>query len=269
MSVAQNGEIRVVPYDPRWPQLFEAERRVIEDALGEEALLVEHVGSTSVPGLVAKPKIDIVAVACDLKRTITALEGVGYTYQGEWNIPLKAAFTKREGTDVNLHVFFDIDHPEVELNIRFRDYLRGHAEVREAYANLKKELLKDPTSQEIPDEFPLYTLRKGPFIESILREMGYSRLRVLKANTDEQWEAVARFRARSCPERKLEREKHEHFVLYRGVEIVGYADLSLQSSTESRVEVFVVDDAVNHEEAVAYFEGLIAEWRAIRADSGQ
>lgn len=264
MSVAQVGPIRVVPYNPEWPRLFEAEQEVIETALGGEDLLIEHVGSTSVPGLVAKPKLDIVAVTKNRERAIPALERMGYTFQGEWNMPLKAAFTKRVGTDVNLHMFFELSHPEVELNLRFRDHLRAHETTREAYAQLKKDLLKDPTSQQIPHEFPLYTLRKGPFIESVLRQIGYNRLRVLKANTEEQWAKVAEFRQRAGASSEIKNGEQEHFVLYRGVDIVGYAALPLSSPSSSLVDVFEVEDPVAPEEANAFFKGLIREWQLVR-----
>lgn len=262
MSVAQVGPIHIVPYNSEWPHLFEMERRVIETALGEDVFLVEHVGSTSVPGLVAKPRIDIVAVAGDRYRSIQALEKVGYTYQGEWNMPLKAAFTKREETEVNLHLFFELSHPEVELNLRFRDYLREHIDTREAYAQLKEDLLKDPTSQHIPNEFPLYTLRKGPFIESVLRQMGYNRLRVLKANTEEQWSKVAEFRAKAEVKTDPLREQHEHFVLYRGVDMIGYADIALEALAAA--DVFEVEDPVDSIEAAAFFKDIISQWIRLR-----
>lgn len=266
MSVAQKGPIRVVPYNPQWAQMFEAEKQTIEEALGANLLLIEHVGSTSVPGMMAKPKIDIVAVARDRQSAIRALEGAGYTHQGEWNMPLKAAFTKRGPTDVNLHLFFDLNHPEVELNLRFRGYLRTHPEEREAYSKLKMDLLKDPTSHQTLQEFPLYTLRKGPFIESLLRTMGYQRLRVLKANTDDQWEAAKRFRRRAKVEAEPTLEGAEHFVLYRGCDIIGYAEMDMSAPNMPSVKVFEVNDVVDPEEATAFFRGLIRHWQAVQSE---
>jgi GrpB-like predicted nucleotidyltransferase (UPF0157 family) len=104
----------------------------------KKRLFKPHVGSTSVSGLAAKPKIDIVAVAKDRKRAIIDSEKVGYAHRGEWNIPLKCGFTKRGATSVNLHLFFDEDHPGVELNLKFRDYLRAHSDVCAQYAAISK-----------------------------------------------------------------------------------------------------------------------------------
>jgi GrpB-like predicted nucleotidyltransferase (UPF0157 family) len=196
--------IKVVPYDSRWPKIFDSEKKLLETVLTE----IHHIGSTSVPGLSAKPKIDIIAVANELNRSITDLEKVGYEYKGEWNIPLQGGFAKRGDIDVNLHVFFEPDHPEIELNLRFRDYLKAHPDVRDEYAALKHEILKDESSQkEKSGEFPLYTIRKRDFIDGIIRAMGYDRLRVLKSITAK------------------EKRISEDFVLYRGVDIIGYASV--------------------------------------------
>ncbi|WP_339040762.1 GrpB family protein [Candidatus Lariskella endosymbiont of Hedychridium roseum] len=85
--------------------------------------MLHHVGSTSVPGLAAKPKIDIMAVVLDLFFKESQLEAIGYRYRGGFNIPLRRYFTIRaEERSINLHVFEEND-PEIELNILFRDHL--------------------------------------------------------------------------------------------------------------------------------------------------
>jgi GrpB-like predicted nucleotidyltransferase (UPF0157 family) len=195
--------IEVVPYDPCWPWMFEIEKKLLETILIE----IHHIGSTSVPGLDAKPKIDIIAIAKDRIKAVDKLEKLGYLYKGGWNIPLQCGFTKKAPFAVNLHLFFELDHPEIELNLKFRDYLRNHDEIRDKYAAIKREILKDEISQEKVNAFPLYTIRKRDFIDNVIRDMGYNRLRVLKSITEK------------------EKMVSDQFVLYRGVEIIGHASV--------------------------------------------
>jgi GrpB-like predicted nucleotidyltransferase (UPF0157 family) len=128
--------IEVVPYNPEWPKMFEAEASAIKEALCDNCIAIHHVGSTSVPGLQAKPKIDIIAVVIDPATTISPLESIGIQYRGEYNIPLHYGFSRRGNVDVNLHVYAE-GHSEIELNLLFRDYLRSHPEARDKCGALK------------------------------------------------------------------------------------------------------------------------------------
>ena len=117
--------VKVVPCNLNWPQIFEAEAATIKEALQDNYLEAHHIGSTSVPGLSAKPKIDMIAVVKDQLVARKQLTEIGFKYRGEYNIPLHYGFSKRGDVDYNLHVYEE-DHPEIELNLMFRDYLREH-----------------------------------------------------------------------------------------------------------------------------------------------
>jgi GrpB-like predicted nucleotidyltransferase (UPF0157 family) len=224
------------------------------------------IGSTAVPGLAAKPKIDIIAVTKNREKAIIDLEKAGYVHKGEWNIPLKCGFTKRGTVNVNLHTFFDENHPEVELNLKFRNYLRDHPDVCDEYAVLKKKILEDEDAHQKSERSPLpiYTVRKRAFIDNIINSAGFNRLRVLKCATKDEWNAVRNFRKKyfdrlaitdSIPE-NFDNLNHEHFVLYHGVEIIGYADIFIVSESEAKVEVFENLD----QKATSYFLNIIKEW---------
>lgn len=137
-----NSQIYLAPYDPEWPRLFEREAARIRGALGDHALMVEHVGSTSVPGLAAKPKIDIdlaVADTTDEADYLPALEAAGYVLhvrEPSWH---EHRLFKGPDTDVNLHTF-TIGCLEIERMIRFRDHLRANPDERQLYENRKREL---------------------------------------------------------------------------------------------------------------------------------
>lgn len=134
--------IEIVEYDPKWPEIFEREARPIQKALGENCLALEHFGSTAVPGLCAKPKIDILAVVKDLSfLPIEALEGIGFENRGEV-IPSGRYFCKPIVPRIHLHVFQE-GNSLVEQNLKFRDHLRANPKDRAAYAKLKKELAAD------------------------------------------------------------------------------------------------------------------------------
>jgi GrpB-like predicted nucleotidyltransferase (UPF0157 family) len=137
-----DAPVTLVDYDPAWPAQFEREAARIRAALGVDALRVEHVGSTSVPGLAAKPIIDIVLVVPDSSDEgsyVPRLEAAGYILrirEPDW---FEHRLFKGPDADVNLHTF-SRDCTEVERMTGFRDWLRTHADDRERYLQTKREL---------------------------------------------------------------------------------------------------------------------------------
>lgn len=140
-----NASIIIVEYDSGWPELFEREANRIRSVLGDKALQIEHVGSTSVPGLCAKPIIDILLVvenSADEPSYAQALEADGYRLQirePEW---FEHRMFKGPDTDINLHVF-SVDASEINSMLRFRDWLRLNQEDRDKYAQVKRMLAKN------------------------------------------------------------------------------------------------------------------------------
>jgi GrpB-like predicted nucleotidyltransferase (UPF0157 family) len=138
--------IVVSDYDPHWPVLFEREAVRIRAALGGEVELLEHCGSTSVPGLPAKPRIDIVLAVADSSAEpayLPALEKAGYRLhirEPDW---FEHRVFKGPDTDINLHVF-TVGCPEIDQMLLFRDWLRAHPEDCDLYATQKRELAKKP-----------------------------------------------------------------------------------------------------------------------------
>jgi GrpB-like predicted nucleotidyltransferase (UPF0157 family) len=143
-STPSSGPIVLVDYDPAWPRLFEREAARIRSALGDRALQVEHTGSTSVPGLAAKPIIDVVLVVADSADEpayVPPLESAGYVLrirEPDW-------FEHRllRGTEpaANIHVF-SAGCAEIERMLLFRDHLRRNDEDRELYERTKRELAR-------------------------------------------------------------------------------------------------------------------------------
>ena len=136
------GRIQVVDYNPDWPRLFGREAERIRAALGERVVQLEHVGSTSVPGLAAKPIIDILLVvpdSSDEAAYVPDLEAAGYVLvirEPEW---FQHRCFKGPDTNVNLHVHSP-GSPEIERYLLFRERLRTHPEDRAHYQRVKREL---------------------------------------------------------------------------------------------------------------------------------
>jgi GrpB-like predicted nucleotidyltransferase (UPF0157 family) len=128
--------------DPEWPHLFEREAVRIRSILGERGRQLEHVGSTSVPGLAAKPVIDVLLVvpdSADEETYAPALEAAGYVLrirEPDW---FEHRLFKGPDTNVNLHVFSD-GSPEIERMLLFRDWLRANPADRDRYEATKRKL---------------------------------------------------------------------------------------------------------------------------------
>jgi GrpB-like predicted nucleotidyltransferase (UPF0157 family) len=136
------GRIVLADYDPAWPERYRREAGRVRAALGDRVLLLEHVGSTSVPGLAAKPIVDMVlevADSADERAWLPALEAAGYVLvirEPGW---YQHRVLKGPDTDVNLHVF-SRGCPEVRRMLAFRDHLRADRSDRELYERTKREL---------------------------------------------------------------------------------------------------------------------------------
>lgn len=140
-----NANITLVEYDPHWPNAFIKEANRVRSVLENKIIQLEHVGSTSVPGLCAKPIIDMLLVvedSADEPSYVPALEAEGYTLQirePEW---FEHRMFKGPDTDINLHVFSS-GTSEIDRMLRFRDWLRTNDADRDKYAQVKRNLAKN------------------------------------------------------------------------------------------------------------------------------
>ena len=135
-------EVVLAEYDPEWPRWSAEAAQGIRDALGDAVLLLEHVGSTSVPGLAAKPLIDIVMAVADTTDEdayVPQLEAVGYVLRVREPDWFEHRMLRCYDPPVNLHVF-PADCGEIERMVVFRDWLRANEGDRELYARTKREL---------------------------------------------------------------------------------------------------------------------------------
>jgi GrpB-like predicted nucleotidyltransferase (UPF0157 family) len=173
-----SGPIVLVNYDPEWPEAFEQHAKKIRGALGQRAIRIEHVGSTSVPNLPAKPIIDILLVVADSAKEqdyAGALVEAGYqlrTREPEW---YEHRMFKGPENRVNLHVL-SADCPEIDRMLAFRDWLRTNEDDRELYARSKRALAEQQWKYT-----QNYADAKTGVIEEIMSRAG-----ALKAASDHQ-----------------------------------------------------------------------------------
>ena len=167
-----NRPILVVEYDPQWPILFEREKEEIIAALGSSLLMVEHIGSTAVPGLAAKPVIDMgvgIRSLAEAPALILSIESLGYAYEPtlEQLLPERRFFWKGTPTIHTFHLHLaEVDNPVLLRPLRFRDYLRKHPEAAEEYGALKKQLAKI-----CEQDIDAYVSGKTAFIKQVMLEI--------------------------------------------------------------------------------------------------
>jgi GrpB-like predicted nucleotidyltransferase (UPF0157 family) len=159
--------ITIVPYDPSWLLAFESEARLIKKALGNNCVKVHHIGSTAVPGLKAKPIIDILPIVRNIEevdRATKAMESIGYEAKGEYGIVFRRYFQKNKDVRThNVHVYQE-GNPEINRYLLFRDWMRSHPEDAETYNKLKEELAA------ISQDMANYSKGKDAFIASIIQK---------------------------------------------------------------------------------------------------
>jgi GrpB-like predicted nucleotidyltransferase (UPF0157 family) len=164
-------QVVVTPYDEAWKQNFKEIEEEIKTALGDLMLRIEHVGSTAVPGLSAKPIIDIDVVIAGQKQlpeVIKRLEAIGYEYEGDLGIPGREAFRYEGKEHLRKHHLYVCpeDSPELKRHIAFRDYLRAHPAAVREYSRIKEE-----GAALYPRDIDRYIEHKSPFINKIYQEI--------------------------------------------------------------------------------------------------
>ena len=227
-------KIEITNHNPDWPLWFEQEALSLKYALGNNCINIHHIGSTAVPGLYAKPKIDIIVEVNSLSETHSSLESIDYEYRGEFNIPLRHFFRKKKPHEINLHVY-EKDNPDIELNILFRDFLLHSEAARTEYNALKQTLISSKKSHIKENSiFTGYNLGKDTFIRKILGSSGYDGFSFRFCTHHQEWEeyhALAQdlFDAQNIlynsNHANFSDKDYRHFILSKGTKIISIAEI--------------------------------------------
>lgn len=168
MHGLKRGNIMLAPFDPEWKNYFLEEKDRLLSSISDHVLAIEHIGSTSIPGLSAKPIIDIGISTESFEQgfaCVPGLEALGYLYKGENGIANRHYFrTNADIVKFHIHMF-PHKHPKLVDHLLFRDYLIAYPEEKNKYQQLKEEL-----SQKYATQRELYTSSKSDFITGILEK---------------------------------------------------------------------------------------------------
>lgn len=161
--------IRVVPYSRTWPAEYTREAAAIRKILGKDLVAMHHIGSTAVPGLPAKPIIDMLPVVRDITRIEqyrVAFEALGYEWMGELGIPGRR-YCRKGGDDRThqVHIFEEANRHEIRRHLAVRDYLRTHPDKAQEYGALKERL-----AALYPEDIAAYCDGKDAFVQQLEQE---------------------------------------------------------------------------------------------------
>jgi GrpB-like predicted nucleotidyltransferase (UPF0157 family) len=164
------GKITLVPHNPNWQYSFANEAERLTSILRQAVVTVEHVGSTSIPDIVAKPIVDILVEVTNLAlvdEQTSAMELAGYITWGQNGIAGRRYFNRTQAgiRTHNIHIF-PSGHPEISRMLTFCNYLRAHPADARAYEQLKQDL-----ARQFPNDIDRYSESKGEFVNSILAKV--------------------------------------------------------------------------------------------------
>lgn len=256
--------ITVVPYNPTWPTLFAEEAKKIANALGKNMITIHHIGSTSVPGLAAKPIIDIMPVVKDIlavDNRVGAMAALGYTVKGEYGIPFRRFFSK---DNVNVHVFEE-GNSDIHRHIKFAEYLKTHPDFLQAYAELKIKNAKD-----YPNDIVAYCNAKDSLIQEIEENIGLDSPRVVQTCLDAEWEQYHRIYQQQIYEPANEpydrddewfsSPTHFHFVYRLGTKIIGILHIEFVNKQKADILTLALDNEYQTQEHEAYLLNFAEKW---------
>lgn len=250
-------------YNPLWKKYFQREKANIQKAFeGVPGLLdVLHIGSTSIEGLIAKPIIDLIVVVQDPYGIDVQMNKAGYKYKGEYNIPTRRMYGKKEDYEVYAHLY-KAGHPEISLNCLFRDYLANNQGAKEEYAHLKSEIITQDSVRKItPSGITTYNLKKNDFIQKIISTTGFNELCMRLCSQDLEWKLYNDIRSSYFHKIKRDNEldtkdlNKKHIVFIKGTEIVAAAQINL--SVPNAFLEFLASKDVSYEKG--FFVNLLSK----------
>jgi Uncharacterized conserved protein len=160
-------EVQLTPYDKEWATLFLDTKYEVQQILGSNVIDIQHIGSTSIKSIVAKPILDVAVIVYDLdKINFEGMKNNGYVFGGEAGVTGRSFFAKYRDGDISTHHIhcYEKDNQNLLANIAFRDYLIAHPDYAKQYSDLKMQLAKRYKSDRVT-----YTNEKTEFIKIVLQ----------------------------------------------------------------------------------------------------
>jgi GrpB-like predicted nucleotidyltransferase (UPF0157 family) len=159
-------KVELAFYKPEWADMFLAEAEVLSDVFGDRLVAIHHIGSTAIPGILAKPILDLLVEVCDIRQVDelnSEMEALGYQPRGANGISGRRYFVKQSGETHTHHIhIFQTANPQVERHLNFRDYLIANPQEAQVYSALKEKLV-----QQFAHDIDSYVEGKTHFIQEI------------------------------------------------------------------------------------------------------
>lgn len=262
--------LEIVPYDPLWPKLFEKEAPQIKTILGDACLSVQHIGSTSIPGLAAKPKIDMMVIVKAFQRVnLHALEQLGYENKGLIATPLSYFYNK---PSYHVHVFEEGDG-QIDRQACFLTFLKANPDAMRAYVQLKLELAEKYKDSPLP-KLHTYTVGKSDLIYAYLARAGFDGLTLNYVRSPREWETYHAIRKREIFDTigvtydpnhpTLTDTQHFHFSLVKGTEMIGVAHLEILDEKRIALRPFAIDNPYQNQGFGAFFLNSLEKWARLQ-----
>ncbi len=261
--------IKILEHDPAWLDAYSDEESLIKESLGGICLDIHHIGSTSIPGLLAKPIIDILLVvpeSQDPESLDHALARVGYKYKGNYNLPFRRMYGKKEPYEIYLHAH-EVGSAEIDLNLKFRDTVRADASLIKIYGALKASIISTDSSHSKLSSTGIttYNLHKNGFIVDVLRKSGFEGICPRLCTQEEEWEAYKFVQGTLLGSDDISEESKtlQHVVLYKGTEIVAAAGFDMTPPNSFIKFIGPVGKSISDSESAmytSYLLGFLEEW---------
>jgi GrpB-like predicted nucleotidyltransferase (UPF0157 family) len=249
---------KIVEYKNEWKNSYLEESILLRKAAKDNFINIHHIGSTSVPDLSSKDKIDIMLVVLDItKLECENFAQVGYTLKGEYNIPMRIFGAKREGKKVNLHIFENGDN-SIEQLLTFRDYLINNPIIRKEYEDLKIEISQLPDSDEKNGNIGLlnnYNLRKYDFITRILDLASFNKPIIRFCAHNAEIDYLSRYFKNIDVRSKSLSEKF--IILYLGTKIIGFSHI-INTPASPKIDKIYLEN--NDKYLLEFFKKSCNKW---------
>lgn len=246
-------KVEVVDYKEEWPRIFEKESDILKRIFDNNFITVHHIGSTSIPGIKAKPIIDIILVVKDIllvDNCNNLMEEAGYQALGEHGIIGRRFFIKSDSKGerlINAHCY-QYGNDEIKRYILFRDYMIANPKEALAYSNLKGKL-----AQKYPNDIISYMDGKDNFVKAIDKKTGFNGLSLREARTEFDWINYHRIRKNEIFTNMHDGIKYDpnhpslsdpnniHYILYLGSDIIGTIQIEYLDNISVIVRLIAID----------------------------
>jgi len=262
------NHVAVQEYNDDWPIIFKKEAALIQRILGDCALDIHHVGSTAIPGLAAKPIIDIIPVVDIIQNVdskVSEFEKEGYLHKGELGIPFRRYFKKdKSPIGFNVHIY-EKDNPEIERLLLFKQYLIKNPDKMLAYGALKKEL-----AQKYPNDIDAYCDAKTDFILDIDNKAGFDGLRIVMTCTKNEWKSYHHIRKTEIFDKigveynpnhpSITDPDNYHFALYKGSHIIGTSQFEFLENNVAVLRTIAIHNQFQKLGYGQFFLSKLMQW---------